>query len=220
MAMKLIKKMRISVIKKMLSFLCSNDNNRVVDDTLVIAGNPAKKIHPIELNESLTEKDEKLVQGLKRMKICGNSMAPCGIYNGDVVYVESKSSSDIIRLNSFVILQVDKEKYTEPVLFNHKLRRYLMDMSKDMSFDNVVENLTKFHKYILSRKYQERLHKKIQEKLQEYPEEKDFCISLTFREGSLRYSVHPRNLIEGCVKFVINTRENNTLLDVENIEAY
>lgn len=212
--------MSISVIKRLISILNSNEDNRVGDEALVIAGNPVKQIHPIEIVENLTDDEKKLVNSLQRMKICGNSMAPCGICNGDVVYVEKKSISDKIRRDSFIILLVDKSKYREPVSFKYKLRRYLMNISSDMSLEEIVDDLKKFHTHILSPEYQKRLQDKIDDGKREYPDEKNFCLSITFKNGSLRYSVHPRNLIEGSVKFVVNVRKNNNFLKAEEIEAY
>lgn len=187
-----------------------------IDERLVAAGDPARTLSGIDKDMSVPVEYSAQLKDLEAYKICGSSMSPCGISNGDVIYVEKAPSE--LRTNDFIVVEVDSQVYQEPVRFKHKLRRYLMDVSKNATFEEVIERLKTFHKYILSPEYRERLRKKYDKVKGFYPDD-DLCLSITFRNGSLRYSFHPRRLVEFRVKFVVNA-ENRALTAVKEIEAY
>ena len=92
-----------------------------------------------------------------------------------------------------------------------------MDVSKDETLGEVIDRLKMFHKDILSPEYQQRLQKKF-EKTKGFYSDEDLCLSITFRNGSLRYSFHPRRLVEFRVKFAVSA--NRTLTAVDEIAAY
>lgn len=187
-----------------------------IDERLVAAGDPARTLLGIDKDLSMPVEYSARLKELEPYKICGSSMSPCGISNGDVIYVENAPAE--LRTNDFIVVKVDPEVYKEPIKYKHKLRRYLMDVSKGEMLDGIVERLKVFHKDILSPEYRLRLQKKFDKTKGFYPND-DLCLSITFRNGSLRYSFHPRRLVEFRVKFAVSA-ECRTLKAVDEIEAY
>ena len=187
-----------------------------IDERLVAAGDPARTLSCIDKAMSMPVEYAAKLKNLESYKVCGSSMSPCGISNGDIIYVE-KAPANLHR-NDYIVVEVDGQVYQQPIKFKHKLRRYLTDVSKDETFEQVIDNLKTFHKYILSVEYQLRLKKKFEKTKGYYPND-DLCLSITFRNGSLRYSFHPRRLVEYRVKFAVSA-ESHTLTDVNEIEAY
>lgn len=187
-----------------------------IDDRLVAAGDPAMTLSGVDRDLSMPIEYATQLKDLEAYKICGSSMSPCGISNGDVIYVEDAPSD--LRRNDFLVIAVDEKAYTQPIRYKHKLRRYLMDVSKDETLVEIIERLKTFHKDILLPEYQQRLRKKFEKTKGYYPDD-DLCLSVTFRNGSLRYSFHPRRLVEYRVKFAVSA-ENRTLTAVDEIAAY
>lgn len=194
----------------------SKEGETKIDERLVAAGDPARPLMGFGKELSMPVEYSDRLKDLKAYKICGSSMSPCGISNGDVIYVEAAPNK--LKTNDFIVVKVDGKAYEHPIMFKHKLRRYLMDVSKDESLQDIIERLKTFHKDILSHEYQLRLKKKFKKTKDFYPND-DLCLSITFRNGSLRYSFHPRRLVEFRVRFAVNT-ENRALTDVEKIAAY
>lgn len=187
-----------------------------IDDRLVAAGDPARTLSGIDRDLSMPVEYSAQLKNLEAYKICGSSMSPCGISNGDVVYVEDAPAE--LRTNDFIVVAVDSKVYQQPIKYKHKLRRYLMNVSKDDTLEQIIEHLKTFHKDILLPEYQQRLQKKFEKTKDYYPDD-DLCLSITFCNGSLRYSFHPRRLVEFRVKFVVSV-ENRTLTAVDEIAAY
>lgn len=195
---------------------CGNVSELEIDDTLVAAGNPASSFSSVVPDTTLPLDIKGKVRGLKQFKVRGSSMSPFGIAHGDIVYVGDLESG--LNRDDIIIVKVDPEVYDRPVRFNHKMRRYLMDVAKDESLDSVKERLLEFHKEILEPEFQQRLKKKFDKTKGFYPD-KDLCLSITFRNGDLRYSFHPRDLVEYKVRFIVSMG-TNTLLDADTIPAY
>ena len=211
----------IKNIKNVIGFLSfaigiGSMSDSKIDDTLVAAGDPAVPIRSAGSDLVLSSELQEKVNGLKRFKVCGCSMSPFGISTGDIVYVNDLSSG--LNRNDIVIVKVDPEVYNRPIRFNHKMRRYLMDVAKDESIDSVKKRLSEFHKEILVPEFQKRLVKKFNKTKGFYPD-RDLCLSITFRNGDLRYSFHPREFMEYKVKFIVST-DTKTLIDADMIPAY
>lgn len=199
--------------------LKSRDGTNVtpkLDDRLVAAGDPARSLSCIDKDLSMPIEYSNQLKDLKAYKVCGSSMSPCGISNDDIIYVEVAPAN--LRCNDFLVIKVDPNVYSQPIKYKHKLRRYLMDVSKDNTLEEVREQLMTFHKDILLPEYQQRLRKKFEKTKGFYPND-ELCLSITFRNGSLRYSFHPRRLVEFRVKFVVSA-ESRTLKAVDEISAY
>lgn len=187
-----------------------------IDDTLVAAGDPASSFSSVVPDTTLPLDIQEKVRGLKRLKVRGSSMSPFGIAHGDIVYVGGLESG--LNRDDIVVVKVDPAVYDRPIQFNHKMRRYLMDVPKDESLESVQDRLAEFHKDILVPEFQQRLKKKFDKTKGYYPD-KDLCLSITFRNGDLRYSFHPRELVEYKVKFIVSM-ETNSLVDADTIPAY
>ncbi len=211
----------IKNIKNFIGFLSfaigiGSMSDSKIDDTLVAAGDPVVPIRSAGSDLVLPSEIQEKVMGLKRFKVCGCSMSPFGISTGDIVYVNDLSSG--LNRDDIVIVKVDPEVYNRPIRFNHKMRRYLMDVAKDESIDSVKKRLSEFHKEILVPEFQKRLVKKFNKTKGFYPD-RDLCLSITFRNGDLRYSFHPREFMEYKVKFIVST-DTKTLIDADMIPAY
>ena len=187
-----------------------------IDDTLVAAGDPASLFSSVVPDATLPLDIQEKVRGLKRFMVRGSSMSPFGIAHGDVVYVEDIESG--LKRDDIIVVKVDPAVYDQPIRFNHKMRRFLMDVPKDESLESVKNRLSEFHKEILVPEFQQRLKKKFDKTKGFYPD-KDLCLSITFRNGDLRYSFHPRDLVEYKVKFIVSM-ETNSLVDADTIPAY
>ena len=206
-----------NLIKTFFFLLFSKSPEEVkIDERLVAAGDPARCLSGIDKDLSMPIEYSTQLKDLEAYKICGSSMSPCGISNGDVIYVEKVPAE--LHTNDFIVVEVDPKVYQQPIRYKHKLRRYLMDVSKDETLEGIIERLKTFHKDILSPEYQQRLQKKFEKTKGFYPDE-DLCLSITFRNGSLRYSLHPCRLVEFRVKFAVSA-ENRTLTAVGEIAAY
>lgn len=188
----------------------------MIDDTLVAAGDPASSFSSVVLEPTLPLDIQEKVRGLKRFKVRGSSMSPFGIAHGDIIYVEDIESG--LNRDDIIVVKVDPTVYDRPIQFNHKMRRYLMDVSKEEGLENVKNRLSEFHKEILDPEFQQRLKKKFDKTKGFYPD-KDLCLSITFRNGDLRYSFHPRDLVEYKVRYIVSM-ETNSLVDADTIPAY
>lgn len=207
-------------VKGFLKLLFASSANEVIqtkpDDRLVAAGNPAKQLSTFNDDFLLSPEDRQQLHGLRQFKVCGSSMSPCGIANGDFVYAEV--IEDDLHCDDFIIVAVDPKVYDIPIKFVHKLRRYLMDVPRNENLEEIVNRLKKFHKEILEPEFQERLKKKFNKTKGFYPND-DLCLSITFRDGDLRYSFHPRRLVEYRVKFTVSL-QNQNLVNVSDLAAY
>ena len=207
------------MIKSFFSFIFSNatkEEGISIEEKLVAAGDPAKPVSGIDKELSMPVEYAAKLKDLEAYKICGSSMSPCGISNGDIIYVENAPKK--LAANDFIVVAVDSKIYNKPIRFKHKLRRYLMDVSKDDNLQDIIQKLKSFHKDILSLEYQQRLKKKFNKTKGFYPDE-DLCLSITFRNGSLRYSFHPCKMVEFRVKYTVSA-ENRVLTAVDDIDAY
>lgn len=194
----------------------SEKNKQIPDEHLVAAGDPARTLYGIDRDLTMPIEYASRLKDLKAFKICGSSMSPCGISNGDIIYVED--APEELRRNDFLVIAVDAKVYPKPIKYKHKLRRFLMNVPKEESLEEIIAKLKAFHKDILLPEYQQRLKRKFDKTKGFYPNE-DLCLSITFRNGSLRYSFHPRGLVEYRVKFAVSV-ENRALTDVNEISAY
>lgn len=206
----------VNYIRLLLKSIDKEDVSQKIDDRLVAAGDPARTLAGVDKDLTMPIEYAAQLKDLDAYKICGSSMSPCGISNGDVIYVENAPAE--LRRNDFLVIAVDAKVYSEPIKYKHKLRRYLMAVPKGNTLEEIIEQLKTFHKDILLPEYQQRLRKKFVKTKGFYPDE-DLCLSITFRNGSLRYSFHPRRLVEYRVKFTVNA-ENGTLIDMNDVSAY
>lgn len=132
----------------------------------------------------------------------GFSMSPEDVNNGDVLLcksVEWKGALEFIP-EKFVVIKVD-EKYYETrkkeLRFRYKLRKTLAYVPADTTSDMLIGLLKQKNTDILLSENQQNLKRKLRE-TREYEDYRnsDLVLSITYREGSLRYSFHPISLVK------------------------
>lgn len=185
---------------------------------LVVAGDPAFDIDGKFIPLSLTANDMERVQGLEEYEVCGFSMYPCGISNGDHIYV--KRTHDVtFSSGDFLVVKVNPLDYTdEKVFFQYKLRRYLMDVEITDTFDDIVRKLRDIQPEICLDSYRLRLERKYKKSVKRYANEVKLSLSYTYKDGKFAYSFHPSKNIIGRVDFVYD-KNKEKLVEAKAIEA-
>lgn len=205
-------------IRKWLFGETSSNSNCVCDDLIIAAGNPRKKVDASFSYIEMNPKDKGLVEGLDELEVVGFSMSPCGIDNEDHVFFRKVRK---LTTNDFLVVSVDEVYYKNeglPIYTKHKLRRFLMEVSRNMGIDDIESKLASIQKEICLSFYKELLKRKFEKVKSAYPED-DLCLSYTFKNGEFRYSFHPVRLVEGRIEYVLS-HKNHTLKRADAIESY
>lgn len=129
--------------------------------------------------------------------VTGNSMLPKGIADGDYLLVKKNIACDYAE-GDFLIIQVDKNYYKKynpkTVIFDYKLRRALLCVTKEMSDVQIIDRLKNTHFEINIESNQKYMARKHKEARSAYPDD-DLMLSTTYHDGRLCYSFHPKRLI-------------------------
>lgn len=182
----------------------------------VAAGDPAQYGHLQECKLELphyikTSTGSIDTSGFKSFVVDGFSMLPEGISNGDVLLCTPVSiEKENVQGDLFVVIKVDEDYYKskgKSLKFDYKLRKTLLHVSANEKVENIIENLQKFNDDILLPENQKNLRNKYEESTSYYKQ--DLMLSITYREGALRYSFHPLNLIEYQTVYVLRLVDNN-----------
>lgn len=140
-------------------------------------------------------------------EVVGDSMKPKGIYDGDVLLIESDYRGRKPKQGDFVIIKVDNDYYKQhnrkSAVFDTKLRMSLLVAEASMTADDIIEQLRSWHKEILIMDYQKHLRYKYKDSRAFYANS-DLVLSITYHNGIMRYSFHPVELI--CGKVVLRAR--------------
>lgn len=191
-----------------------------INDRLVVAGDPACNIDTSFREISLPVNDAALVSSLDEYEVTGFSMYPCGISDRDHIYVQRGFNNRDLSANDFIMIKVNQEDYSdEKVHFNHKLRRFLMNVKSTESLDDIVSKLKIIQPEILLDSYKTRLAKKFSKSNERYGDVNEFSLSFTFKNGVMSYSFHPTEDIEGRVEYVYS-REKKALRQSREFEPY
>lgn len=218
--------MKIEILH-VLKAMLSNDEKSIDEPDLrkleVAAGDPAKRLTARSISKSveLTDKDSERIKGLKVMRVCGNSMYPCGIANGDIIYTEAYTERNERKANDFYVLETDKGYYDykrKKLRYDYKLRRYLMDIPTEMELCEIYERLFPLNGAIILEEKKKLLARKLQE-TRAYYKNVMLCLSITFDNGDLRYSFHPASLIRYKVRFIVSSKQNN-LVEADLVSTY
>lgn len=192
------------------------NRNNINGYKVVAAGNPAMAGHkkkdvpmvPATLNDGkkaiITEDYEKYI-------VDGYSMFLEGIDNSDVLLCKSMPEDELNRIGfgKFVIIKVDEEYYKakkQELTFDSKLRKTLMKVPVGMTDDEILATLKDIDSSALLPENQKRLKEKYKE-ITSFYHNRELMLSKTYREGSLRYSFHPVNLIISEVVYVVKNTE-------------
>lgn len=191
-----------------------------INDRLVVAGDPACDVGGMFKSVCLPKNDAKKVSNLDEYEISGFSMYPCGISDTDHIFVCKGITSDKLKDNDFIMVKVDQSDYeNEKIHYNHKLRRFLMNLSSKDSLDEIVVNLQGHHPEILLDSYRKRLEEKFEKSKKRYTDIDKFSLSFTFKDGVMTYSFHPSEYIEGRVDYVYSQKDN-VLKDAKCFKPY
>ena len=155
----------------------------------------------------------------KQFNVDGSSMSPERISNGDKLLcseVKEKSRENVAG-GTYVIVKADLDYYNrknKSVRFDYKLRRTVTIVDTHESFEDLIERLDK--EELENSVYLEENRKALEEKFKEshrlYPDFKSMMLSVTYRDGRIRYSFHPSSLIEYKAEYVVSPKKgmNNT----------
>lgn len=179
------------------------------DPTIGLA--PVKGLGPDELPECihLPSGEEVKVSNYTVFKVFGSSMSPEDIANGDFllgspVSIESAKS---IKKGIFAIIQVDPEYYeakNKNLKYPFKLRHTLYNIQERMPIDELIDTLKGVTTSIVLPKKQKLLREKYEEAVKFYQDNsRQLMLSLTYKEGDLRYSFHPVDLIKYQAEYVL-----------------
>lgn len=142
----------------------------------------------------------------------GTSMVPRDVWSGDILACKPVGE---LSTGRYVIVTVDRDYYTwkqKDVLYDFKLRHVLTEVSIDTNVESVISELNKTNPDIcldenqkcLKEKFNE-IHRYLSERTHNY---KELTVSETFRNGQLRYSFHPKDLICYRAAFILRRSSN------------
>lgn len=187
------------IIRQIIDFgmadILNESSRRMAKDFCVAAGDP---VGEVDADDSLL-KGEKLLSGQSQFVVCGNSMSPKGIDDGDnLIGNKFDLQVDEFHEGDFLILKVDPNYYEgETPNYSHKLRCAILRVPKDWTEKRIVEELKTMDSQpeIWLKSYRKCLHDKL-EKARKHYSDRDLILSCTFKNGDLRYSFHDINYIE------------------------
>lgn len=162
----------------------------------VVAGDPASGtvscLSTINIGTKIGEDKRQFV-------VCGNSMSPRNIDDGDnLIASRINAESDIIKEGDFLVVKVDPSYYEgETPLFDFKLRCAIMIVEDGWSDDDIIKKLKDMDSQpeIWLGMYQRNLREKFHKARRHYPTGK-LMLSCTYKNGILRYSFHKLDFIE------------------------
>ena len=133
-------------------------------------------------------------------EVIGSSMSPEDISNGDKLLCELVTAEEAttIQKGVFAIIEVDPAYYEakhKSLKYGYKLRHTLYNIPVGTSIEDLKESLKGVTTSIALPKNKKLLESKYKEALDFY-KKCHLMLSLTYKEGVLRYSFHPVNLIK------------------------
>lgn len=165
-------------------------------DCCVVAGDPASgsisNASPINTGVTLSENKRQFV-------VCGNSMSPRNIDDGDNLIVSLINPlRDPINEGDYLVVKVDPTYYEkEKPLFEYKLRCAIMVIEDGWTEDQIIEKLKEMDSQpeIWLGMYQRNLRKKFRKARRHYSDG-ELMLSCTYKNGILRYSFHKLDFIK------------------------
>ena len=165
-------------------------------DSCVVAGDPASgSVNDVSLiNMGVT-----LDKNKRQFVVCGNSMSPRNIDDGDNLIVSLINPLlDQINEGDFLVVNVDPTYYEkEKPLFDYKLRCAIMVIEDGWSEEQIIEKLKEKDSQpeIWLGMYQRNLREKFRKARRHYPDGK-LMLSCTYKSGLLCYSFHKLDFIK------------------------
>lgn len=189
------------------------DENWYAPDNHVAAGDPAHggmasnlpadfptKFH-LDDTDIITDEYETFV-------VDGSSMAAEDISNGMVLLCKKTEAAnqDALRTGKYLIVRIDPEYYEskgKKVNFKHKLRRSLAVVPQNPEPTRFLTDIKRDVDSLLIAKNQEAFKKKFDEAYGFYDKTEPMILSVTYRDGHVRYSFHPKRLVEYMAEYVV-----------------
>jgi len=170
---------------------------------IVAAGDP---VIPLWEDIKLFHIDDKLLDTSKQFVVCGISMMPRGIDDGDnLIADEIAINKDNLKEGQFYIIKVEPDYYlNEQPLYEFKLRCGIIYVGKSNDPEEIIGKLKKMDSQpeIWLDENQANLREKLKKARNIYPDE-DLVLSCTYKYGELRYSFHKATAIKYIAKTII-----------------
>ena len=183
----------------------------------VAAGDPALPCAdsrvPNEIHE-LTEVEGQQINlaSFEQFTVCGNSMLPQRIANGNTILVR-KLPLDEYQSGNFLVISVDREYYKKykpkTVVYQYKLRKAMFRVEVGVDKEELIRRLKKHDYTAYLDDMQEYAIQKYKKARTAYPD-KELMLSTTYHDGELKYSFHPVDLIYGRAEILVT--DNGTSL--------
>lgn len=189
---------------------------------LVAAGDPAQEEHKKETATVLPatvlyKGNEIKCNEFDSWTVDGYSMSLEDINNGDVLLCKPVNCNERKSIGSgkYIIIKVDPDYYVykkKTLSFQRKLRKTLMKVASNIDIETLIQELKKIDDSVLLTENEKNLRKKFKE-IKSYYKKEDLMLSLTYREGSLRYSFHPVSLIESVAEYVLSFTKDSWIVN-------
>lgn len=183
----------------------------------VAAGNPGKL--GSSFDSDLLSTTNKVIELTQDMYIVsGNSMLPAGIKENYILFTKAIDDVGSIKEGKLIVIDVDKDFYKskhhgrDPI-FKYKLRRAIMLVPKDASFEQLRSELVGTFAEVFTKRENKDLKESFEEAKDFYKDE-ELYLSLTYHDSKIHYSFHPSKNIKKIVTAVRN--ESNE--EVDSIE--
>lgn len=166
----------------------------------VAAGDPSKVVMDIDPAVQLSEEFRIGKKSFKLsdyvvFEVAGRSMEPQGIANGDFLLAKEIGEKEAIRLNDYIIIEVDQAKFEDPEC-DYKLRKALIGISVNDNLEEIMETLRgEGHHQLLLEKYQQLFREKYNKARNQYGQDM-LIASITYRDGEMMYSFHSRRFVK------------------------
>ena len=197
----------------------SYENSKNESCPKVAAGDPTLGIYAVEKDNSTLpisldyNGTEIHTNEFMLFKVEGLSMSPEGILNGDILLCKTikwENATDF-KLDKYIIIDVDKDYYKwkkKNLKYAYKIRKTLMHIPAGCNADEIISSLKETNDDIFLSENQKCLKEKLKETRQYY-KDIELCLSITYKEGNLRYSFHPINLVKAMVYYKARHNGNN-----------
>jgi len=204
------------VVRQLLNFgmadIFNESEASKVESYLVAAGDPASSMthydHLIELKDSVR-------MGRRQFAVCGNSMSPLGIDDGDNILANDfNTNTGDIREGDFLIVKVDPTYYKgERPNYEYKLRCAIMIVEESWTEEMIVNRLKQMDSQaeIWLKSYRNCLHEKYLKAKKHYNTGR-LVLSTTYKNGTLRYSFHRMDFVKYKVEAIVKQDSPETLL--------
>lgn len=190
------------------------DNCKKSGRNCVAAGDPAIGLAPVKrpdeqipLKIPIDSNSEISLSEYDVFDVFGTSMSPEEIDNGDRLLCKEVTLEEASAMQKgvFAVIAVDPEYYKKKnkhLQYDFKLRHTLYNMPIGTSIEDLIISLKGVTSSIILPKNQTLLRTKYEETVGFY-QDRHLMLSLTYKEGSLRYSFHPVDLIRYKADYVL-----------------